>query len=73
MAEEINDTEVDALIVEADFVLAETFEGAPRLRLVGICRNALTQIDLDAATDGGVTVVNAPGRNSGRWRNWLSG
>ena len=29
LAEVINNSQVDALIVEADFVLEETFEGAP--------------------------------------------
>jgi len=62
--EVINNSQIDALIVEADFVLDETFEGAPGLRFVGICRNATGQIDLDAATASGVVVVNAPGRNS---------
>ena len=60
LAEVINNSQVDALIVEADFVLEETFEGAPGLRLVGTCRNATGQIDLDAATEYGVVVVNAP-------------
>ena len=64
LAEVINNSQVDALIVEADFVLEETFEGAPGLRFVGICRNATGQIDLDAATESGVVVVNSPGRNA---------
>ena len=60
----INESGVEALVVEADFVLEETFEEAPGLRFVGICRNATTQIDLDAATEAGVVVVSAPGRNT---------
>ena len=64
LAEVIYKSQIDALIVEADFVLEETFEGAPGLRFVGICRNATGQIDLDAATESGVVVVNAPGRNA---------
>ena len=64
LAEVINESKVDALIVEADFVLEETFEGAPGLKFVGICRNATGQIDVDAATESGVAVVNAPGRNT---------
>lgn len=55
---------IDALIVEADFVFEEVFEAAPGLRLVGVCRNALTQVDLDSATEHGVPVVHAPGRNT---------
>ena len=64
LAEVINNSQVDALIVEADFVLEETFEGAPGLRFVGTCRNATGQMDLDAATEAGVVIVNAPGRNA---------
>lgn len=64
LAEFVNESGVDAVVVEADFVLEETFEEAPGLRFVGICRNATTQIDVDAATEAGVVVVSAPGRNT---------
>lgn len=64
LAELINESGIDAVVVEADFVLEETFDEAPGLRFVGICRNAVTQIDVDAATEAGVVVVNAPGRNT---------
>jgi phosphoglycerate dehydrogenase-like enzyme len=40
----------DVLVVEADFVFPEVFEAAPNLRLVGVCRNALNQVDVGAAT-----------------------
>jgi autoinducer 2 (AI-2) kinase len=52
------------LVVEADFVFAEVFEAAAELQLVGVCRNALNQVDLEAASERGVPVVNAPGRNT---------
>jgi D-3-phosphoglycerate dehydrogenase len=52
------------LIVEADFIFEEVFEAAPGLRLVGTCRNALNQIDVECATAHGVTVTHAPGRNT---------
>lgn len=54
----------DALVVEADFVFEETFDAAPGLRVVAVCRNALNQVDLDAATRRGVTVLHAPSRNA---------
>ena len=60
----INDAGIEALIVEADFVLEETFAEAPGLRFVGICRNATDHIDVDSATEQGVVVVNSPGRNA---------
>jgi len=56
--------QVHYLVVEADFVFEETFEAAKGLELVGICRNALNHVDIDAATKHGVLVVNVPGRNS---------
>jgi len=52
------------LVVEADFVFEEVFAAAPGLRLVAVCRNALNQVDLDAATQHGVAVTHAPGRNT---------
>ncbi len=56
--------DVGVLIVEADFVFGEVFDAAPGLRLVGICRNALNQVDVEAATERGIAVVHAPGRNT---------
>jgi phosphoglycerate dehydrogenase-like enzyme len=55
---------VAALIVEADFVFEEVFDAAPGLRLVGVCRNALNQVDVECATAHGVAVTHAPGRNT---------
>lgn len=56
--------DVAVLIVEADFVFEEVFAAAPGLRLVGVCRNALNQIDVQSATAHGVAVTHAPGRNT---------
>ena len=55
---------VTHLIVESDFIFEELFQNAPNLQFVGICRAALNHIDLDAATQHGVIVVNTPGRNA---------
>jgi D-3-phosphoglycerate dehydrogenase len=52
------------LVVEADFVFDEVFEAAPGLRLVGVCRNAFHQVDVDAASERGVLVVHTPARNA---------
>ena len=52
------------LVVEDDFVFEEIFQQAPGLKFVGICRNSINQIDVDAATKHGVLVVNTPGRNA---------
>ena len=56
--------DVGALIVEADFVFEEVFDAAPCLRLVGVCRNALNQVDVESGTQHGVAVTHAPGRNT---------
>ena len=55
---------VTHLIVEADFIFKELFQNATDLRFVGICRAALNHVDLDAATEHDVLVVNTPGRNA---------
>jgi autoinducer 2 (AI-2) kinase len=56
--------DVSVLIVEADFVFDEIFDAAPSLRMVGVCRNALNQVDIPGATAHGVAVTHAPGRNT---------
>lgn len=53
-----------ALLVEADFVMAETFDAALGLEFVGVCRGNYGHVDVDAATAAGVTVVHTPGRNA---------
>ena len=55
----------DVLITEADFVFEETFDAAPNLKFVGVCRGEIGQhVDVDAAAERGVLVVNTPGRNA---------
>ena len=55
------DTEI--IVIEADFVFREVFEKAPKLKFLGVCRADVTHVDLEAATEHGVLVVNAPARN----------
>ena len=55
---------VSVLITEADFIFEEVFRRSSPLRFLGICRNGLNHVDVKAATDHGVAVVNAPGRNT---------
>lgn len=63
LGERLHAQQIEVLIVEADFVLEEVFAVAPGLRLVGICRNALNHVDVDAASEHGVAVTHARGRN----------
>lgn len=55
---------MDALVVEVDFLFEELFDAAPNLRFAAICRSALNQVDLEAATDRGVVIAHTPGRNA---------
>ena len=64
LAGELSANGVMALFVEADFVMAETFEAAQGLRFVGICRGDPGHVDVNAATRAGVVVTHAPGRNT---------
>lgn len=64
LAARLSGQDISVLIVEADFIFEEVFDGAPGLRLVGVCRNALNQVDIEAATARGVAVTHAPGRNT---------
>ena len=64
LAARIRSEGISILVVEADFVFEETFQDCPGLKFVGICRAATNQVDLQAAADHGVQVVNTPGRNA---------
>ena len=63
VAEEIRDA--DALIVRsATKVTAELLAGAKQLRVIGRAGTGVDNVDLDAATQKGVVVMNTPGGNA---------
>ena len=64
MVERIQGQDIQILLIEADFVFDEVFESAEKLRFIGICRSAVNHVDVDAATEHGVLVVNTPARNA---------
>jgi len=64
MVERIQSQDIAVLVIEADFVFDEVFEGSDKLRFIGICRAATNHVDLEAATEHGVLVVNTPARNA---------
>ena len=64
LIEALRSTSASILVVEADFVFEEVLEAAPDLRFVAVCRHAFNQVDVEAATQRGVLVVHAPGRNA---------
>ena len=55
---------IGILVVEADFVFEEVFHEPSPLKFLGVCRNSLDHVDVEAASRRGVAVVNTPGRNS---------
>jgi len=63
LLEKIRETQADAIIVEADAVTEEVFEGTT-LKFVGCARDTPKEIDVEAATTHGVPVFIAPGRNA---------
>lgn len=63
LAEKVRDLAIDVLVVEVDLVHEEVFE-ARTLRAIGCCRGDPINVDLETATDEGIPVVFAPGRNA---------
>lgn len=64
LVEHIQRDGVEVLVVEADFIFAEVFAEARSLRFVGVCRGSPENVDVRAASENGVLVVNTPGRNA---------
>jgi len=64
LAERIQNEGFQIVVIEADFVFDEVFENARDLRFVGVCRGAVDHVDVNAATEHGVLVVNTPARNA---------
>ena len=64
LIDRIQNDDIQIVIVEADFIFDEVFENTDRLRFIGICRNTVNNVDIEAATEHGVLVVNTPARNA---------
>lgn len=60
--EQIGDAEI--LILHMAPLSRRVFERCPNLKLIGISRAGTVNIDMQAARDHGVQIVNAPGRNA---------
>lgn len=60
----IQDQGVEVIVVEADFLPREVFQKAPNLKFVGVCRADVLHVDVAAATESRVMVVNTPARNA---------
>ena len=62
--ERIQGEGIEIIVVEADFITREVFEKATKLKFVGVCRADVVYVDVKAATERGVLVVNTPARNA---------
>ena len=56
--------DVDALIIRSDLVDAAVLDAAPRLRIVVRAGAGVDNVDLDAATERNIVVMNTPGQNA---------
>ena len=56
--------DVDALIIRSDKVTAEVLNAAKNLKIVVRAGAGYDNVDLDAATERGVVVMNTPGQNA---------
>lgn len=56
--------DVDALIIRSDKVTAEVLAAAPNLKIVVRAGAGYDNVDLAAATERGVVVMNTPGQNA---------
>jgi D-3-phosphoglycerate dehydrogenase / 2-oxoglutarate reductase len=62
LARELKDEEI--LVVHAAPVTDEVMDASPSLKLICCARGGPVNIDVEAATNRGITVVSAPGRNA---------
>jgi D-3-phosphoglycerate dehydrogenase len=62
--ERIQGEDIGVVVVEADFISREIFEKATKLKFLGVCRADLAFVDIKAATERGIPVVNTPARNA---------
>ena len=64
LVDRIQGQDIGIVVVEADFIFRDVFQRADKLKLVAACRGTVTQVDVKAATEHGVVVLNTPGRNA---------
>jgi D-3-phosphoglycerate dehydrogenase len=61
--ERIEGEDIEIVVVEADFLFRDVIEKASKLKFIGTCRADTNLIDVEAATQHGIVVVNSPARN----------
>ncbi len=57
-------SDLDILITHLAPITADSLDHAPRLKTIAVSRGGPVNVDMKAARDRGVTVVNTPGRNA---------
>ncbi|MHA6641170.1 2-hydroxyacid dehydrogenase [Mesorhizobium sp. A623] len=57
-------SDVDILVTHLAPITAESLDHAPRLRIIAVSRGGPVNIEMPAARERGITVVNTPGRNA---------
>ncbi len=57
-------SDAEAIIIRSDIIDKEVIEASPRLKIVVRAGAGYDNVDLQAATDHNVTVMNTPGQNS---------
>jgi D-3-phosphoglycerate dehydrogenase len=57
-------SDADVLVTEGDEVTGRLLDACPQLKAVVACRGNPVNVDLQAATEKGVLIMNAPGRNA---------
>ena len=55
---------VDVAVTQMAPFTTRVFEARPELAMIGVCRGGPVNVDLEAATEAGVVVSFAPGRNA---------
>ena len=60
----IQGQDIEIIVIEADFIFREVFDKGEKLKLIAACRGNVTHVDMEAATEHGVLVVNTPARNA---------
>lgn len=60
----------DGLIVRSDKVTASVIEAAPKLVIIVRAGAGYDNVDLEAATERGIVVMNTPARTAMRWPSW---
>lgn len=66
----INDVRPDVMIVEVNVINDVILKQVEGLRVIAVCRSGTNNIDVRAATEEGILVINTPARNAVAVAEW---